>query len=126
VKTPRDISTARAALRRRDTRVFGSYRALSCNTTGVACHGHGVAAAPFPRRPCRVGPPPRSRGAGEVDDAERERVERRLAALGEVAEDEFFAPTTRFDAVEIAVDRLAARMRAQGLGDVRFDRGDYE
>ena len=62
----------------------------------------------------------------EVDDAEREGVERRLAALGEVADDEFYAPTTRFDAVEIAVDQLAARMRAQGLGDVRFDRGDYE
>jgi len=62
----------------------------------------------------------------DVDDAEREGLEQRLASLGEVPEDEYYAPTTRFDAVEVAIDHLAARMRAQGLGDVRFDRSDYE
>lgn len=62
----------------------------------------------------------------ETDPAERDALAERLAALGEVEDDEFYAPTTRFDIVEIAVEALAARARSNGLGDVRFTAEDYE
>ena len=62
----------------------------------------------------------------EMDKVEREEVDRRLAALPEVEEGEFYAPSTRFDVVEIAVQSLAAQMRSRGLGDVRFDKDDYQ
>jgi hypothetical protein len=61
----------------------------------------------------------------EMDEAEREDVERRLAALPEVSDDEYYALSTRFDVVEIAVDALRAKMIASGLGGVRFTRLDY-
>jgi hypothetical protein len=61
----------------------------------------------------------------ETEIAEREVLERRLQSLGEVEDDEYYAPSTRFDVVEIAVDALAAEMRSQGLGDVRFTADDY-
>jgi hypothetical protein len=61
----------------------------------------------------------------ETEVAEREVLERRLQSLGEVEDDEYYAPSTRFDVVEIAVDALAAEMRSQGLGDVRFTADDY-
>jgi hypothetical protein len=61
----------------------------------------------------------------EMDDAEREDVERRLAALPEVEGDEYYALATRFDVVEIAVDALRAKMLAAGLGSVFFTRNDY-
>jgi hypothetical protein len=61
----------------------------------------------------------------EMDEAEREDVERRLAALPEVDDDEYYALATRFDVVEIAVDALRAKMLATGLGGVRFTRTDY-
>jgi len=62
----------------------------------------------------------------EADPGERETLDERLAMLPEVDEEEFFAPTTRFDVVEIAVDALAAHMRHTGLGDVRFSKDDYK
>jgi hypothetical protein len=61
----------------------------------------------------------------ETDPGERDALDERLAALPEVEDDEFYAPTTRFDIVEIAVEALAAQMRDSGLGDVRFSREDY-
>jgi hypothetical protein len=61
----------------------------------------------------------------ELDPAEREAIEQRLAALPEVEDDEFFAPSTRFDVVSILVDALLARMEAQGLANVRFTPDDY-
>jgi hypothetical protein len=61
----------------------------------------------------------------EMDEAERDDVERRLAALPEVGDDEYYALATRFDVVEIAVDALRAKMLAAGLGGVRFTRIDY-
>jgi hypothetical protein len=61
----------------------------------------------------------------EMDEAEREDVERRLAALPEVSDDEFYSLSTRFDVVEIAVDALRAKLLAAGLGGVRFTRLDY-
>ncbi len=60
----------------------------------------------------------------EPDD--QEQLERRLAALGDVPDDEFFLPTTRFDVISIAVDAIHGRMVASGLGDVTFTPDDYE
>jgi hypothetical protein len=62
----------------------------------------------------------------ELDPGEKELIEARLAALPEVSEDEFYAPSTRFDVVNIVVDALRERMRGSGLGDVRFGVEDYE
>jgi hypothetical protein len=62
----------------------------------------------------------------ELDPGEREGIEKRLAALPEVDEDEYYAPSTRFDVVHIVVDALREGMRARGLGDVRFSPDDYE
>jgi len=42
---------------------------------------------------------------------EQEEVERRLASLPEVADDEYYALSTRFDVVELAVEALRARSR---------------
>ncbi len=62
----------------------------------------------------------------ETDPAERDALAERLASLGDVEDEEYYAPTTRFDIVEIAVEALAARARASGMGDVRFTNDDYE
>jgi hypothetical protein len=61
----------------------------------------------------------------EMDDAEKDVVLARLALLPEVSDDEFYAPSTRFDVVELAVESLRARAHASGLGDVRFMAEDY-
>jgi hypothetical protein len=61
----------------------------------------------------------------ELDPGEREAVEQRLEALPPVDDDEFFAPSTRFDVVSIVVDALRGAMEAQGLGGVRFSPQDY-
>lgn len=62
----------------------------------------------------------------EMDDAEKPEVERRLSALPEVADTEFYAPTSRFEVVEIAIDALRAQMIDAGHGDVTFDAEDYQ
>ena len=61
----------------------------------------------------------------ELDPAERDVMEQRLDALPAASDDEFFAPSTRFDVVSIVHDALHAAMEAEGLGDVRFTRDDY-
>jgi hypothetical protein len=61
----------------------------------------------------------------ELDPGEREDIESRLAALPEVSEDEYYAPSTRFDVVQLVVETLRERMRASGLGDTRFTEDDY-
>jgi hypothetical protein len=61
----------------------------------------------------------------ETDPGEREFLEGRLELVGDVDEEEFYAPTTRFDVVEIAVDTLRAKMEADGNGDVTFGAHDY-
>jgi hypothetical protein len=61
----------------------------------------------------------------ETDPGETEFLEERLKTLGEIDEEEFYAPTTRFDVVEIAVDTLRAKMEADGNGDVTFGEDDY-
>jgi hypothetical protein len=61
----------------------------------------------------------------ELDEGEREDVERRLAALPEANEEEYYASTTRFDVVSIVVACLREGMRERGLVDVRFAPQDY-
>ena len=61
----------------------------------------------------------------EMDDAEKEGVLARLARLPEVSDDEYYAPSTRFDVVELAVEALRARAHADGLQGVRFTAEDY-
>jgi hypothetical protein len=61
----------------------------------------------------------------ELDPGEKEVIDARLAALPEVGEDEYYAPSTRFDVVNIVVDALRERMRGSALGDVRFGVEDY-
>ena len=61
----------------------------------------------------------------ELDPAEAEVIERRLAALPPASEDEFYAPSTRFDVVSILFEALRGEMRARGLSDVRFAPEDY-
>jgi hypothetical protein len=62
----------------------------------------------------------------ETDEGERELLESKLAVLGEIDEEEYYMPSTRFDVVEIAVDTLRAKMEQSGLGHVTFDPDDYE
>ena len=52
-------------------------------------------------------------------------LEERIAALGEVDEDEFFLPSTRWDVLEIAIEALESRMSARGETGARFSREDY-
>jgi hypothetical protein len=61
----------------------------------------------------------------ELDPGEREEIERRLAALPPVDDEEYFAPSTRFDVVWIMVEALHAAMQARGLSDVLFSADDY-
>ncbi|MEO7109772.1 MAG: hypothetical protein ABI183_05000 [Polyangiaceae bacterium] len=62
----------------------------------------------------------------ETDPAQREALEARLASLGQVDDTEYFAPSTRFDVIEIAVEALAAQARIDGTADVRFTLDDYK
>lgn len=61
----------------------------------------------------------------ELDPGEAEAMEARLAALPPATDDEFYAPSTRFDVVSILFEALRADMRARGLDDVRFTPDDY-
>lgn len=61
-----------------------------------------------------------------VDDAEREELAARLAALGDVDTDDYRTPSTRFEVLQLAVDMLQAKADAAGLGDVVLNDDDYE
>jgi hypothetical protein len=61
----------------------------------------------------------------ETDDAVKDELERRLEALPEVDEEEYFLPSTRFDVVSLAVEALRAKMIADGHADVTFGPEDY-
>lgn len=61
----------------------------------------------------------------QLDPAERELIEERLAIMPHVDEDEYYLPTTRFDVVMVVVETLIARAEANGTSDVRFTRDDY-
>jgi len=56
-------------------------------------------------------------GAGEqldLDEQDQEAVAARLAELPPVPEAEFYAPTTRLEVIDIAVDAIRARRMAEG------------
>jgi hypothetical protein len=61
----------------------------------------------------------------ELDPGEREPIDARLAALPSATDEEYYAPSTRFDVLSIVVDALRAGLRSRGLGDVRFAPEDY-
>jgi hypothetical protein len=61
-----------------------------------------------------------------LDPGERDALEARLAALPPADDEEFYAPSTRFDVMSIIVAALRHSMRARALGDVRFQPADYD
>src|SRR5438132_977199 len=50
----------------------------------------------------------------ELDDADREAVVDRLADLPPVSDDEYYAPSTRIEVIDIAVEAIRARRMAAG------------
>jgi hypothetical protein len=60
-----------------------------------------------------------------LDPKERDFVDRRIAALPEVPEDEYYLPSTRFDVISVAFDALRGKMIDRGDAGVRFIRRDY-
>jgi hypothetical protein len=62
----------------------------------------------------------------DLDPSDRDAIEARLAALPEVDDDEYYAPSTRFDVVELVVDALRAMQQSRGHGAVRFETEDYD
>jgi hypothetical protein len=62
----------------------------------------------------------------ELDPAERDVIDERLAVIPEVDEEEYYLPTTRFEVITIVVETLRARAEAAGTGDVKFTRDDYD
>ncbi len=61
----------------------------------------------------------------ELDPGERDAVDARLEALPPAEDEEFYAPSTRFDVLWIVVEALRASLRSRGLDDVRFSPDDY-
>jgi hypothetical protein len=61
----------------------------------------------------------------ELDPGEKDAIAARLNALPAVGEDEYYAPSTRFDVVSIVVEALREGLRSRGLGDVTFAADDY-
>jgi hypothetical protein len=62
----------------------------------------------------------------ELDPGERDAVEARLEALPPATDEEFYAPSTRFDVLWIVVEALRAGLKSRGLDDVRFTPEDYK
>jgi hypothetical protein len=62
----------------------------------------------------------------ELDPGERDAIEARLEALPAADDEEFYAPSTRFDVLWIVVEALRADMQSRGLEDVRFTPDDYD
>ena len=62
----------------------------------------------------------------QTDAQDRVFLSDRLAALPEVSEDEYYAPTTRYDVVSIAHDALRGRMEATGRAHLAFEDRDYK
>ncbi|HTN82644.1 MAG TPA: hypothetical protein VL242_03135 [Sorangium sp.] len=63
----------------------------------------------------------------ELEDEDREAVAARLAELPPVSEDEYYAPSTRLEVIDIAVDAIRSRRLAAGdETDASLGPGDYE
>lgn len=61
----------------------------------------------------------------ELAPEERDAVDRRIAELPDVREEEYFLLSTRLEVIEIAADALKAQMLEGGNADVEFDESDY-
>jgi hypothetical protein len=61
----------------------------------------------------------------ELDPGEREAIEARLERLPAASDEEYYAPSTRFDVLSLVVEALRDSMRSRGLSDVRFTPADY-
>jgi hypothetical protein len=77
------------------------------------------------REAIRLAPAEGWHGHMDLDPSDRDAIEARLAALPAVEDDEYYAPSTRFDVVELVVDTLRAMQLSRGHGDVRFGADDY-
>lgn len=63
----------------------------------------------------------------ELEEDDREAVAARLAELPSVSENEYYAPSTRLEVIDIAVDAIRSRRLAAGEDtDIALDPGDYE
>jgi hypothetical protein len=62
----------------------------------------------------------------ELEEEDRKAVAERLAELPPVGEDEFYAPSTRVEVIDIAVDAIRARRIGDGEGDSVLGPDDYE
>lgn len=61
----------------------------------------------------------------DFDEAMRDAVEARIAALPESEADEFYLPSTRFDVLQLVHEALRGQMEAEGTLDVTFAKEDY-
>ena len=62
----------------------------------------------------------------ELEDDDREAVAARLAELPEVTEQEFYAPSTRLEVLDIAVEAIQARRLADDEPERHFGPEDYD
>jgi hypothetical protein len=63
----------------------------------------------------------------ELDEGDREAVAARLVELPAVSEQEFYAPSTRLEVIDIAVEAIRARRMAEGVdADAVFRPEDYD
>lgn len=60
-----------------------------------------------------------------VAPEDREYLDRRLATVPPVAEDEFYSFSTRFEVLEVANEALAAKMEEEGYGGTEYTEDDY-
>ena len=61
----------------------------------------------------------------DFDDAMREPVMARIAALPESEADEYYLPSTRFDVLQLVHEALRGQMDSEGTLDVTFGVEDY-
>jgi hypothetical protein len=97
-----------------DWSVCSSAVFLAINPIGVAYDAvFGGEGHTGPRSNLRVAP------------EDREFLDRRLATLPPVPEDEFFSFTTRFEVLEVASESLSAKMEEEGYAGTRYRPEDY-
>jgi hypothetical protein len=61
-----------------------------------------------------------------VAPEDREYLDRRLATLPPLPEEEYFSFTTRYEVLEVASEALSAKMQEEGYGGTRFTEDDYQ
>ena len=62
----------------------------------------------------------------EMEEGDRQAIAARLAELPEVPEAEYYAPSTRLEVIDIAVDAIRARRMAEDEAQVLLTPEDYE